>query len=140
MLPSKLVIFYLIFFIQLVNFLQIFFYYTNHANIDDLHKKYKILKIIDRYKFEVCCFVYKYFHKLLPTCFNNTFQFNSKICSRQTRSSNLLHPSLFTKTICHSAISYSGALYWNEIPSDIKSSTTYQKFKHNLKCHLLNYY
>ena len=69
--------------------LRVIFYRNNCANIDNLYKKYKILKIIDRYKFEVCCFVYKYFHKLLPTCFNNIFQFNSQICSRQTRSSNL---------------------------------------------------
>ena len=68
------------------------------------------------------------------------FQFNSQICSRQTRSSNLLRPSFFTKTICRQAISYRGALYWNEIPSDIKLSTTFQKFKHNLKCHLLSCY
>ena len=120
--------------------LRVIFYRNNRANIDDLYKKYKILKIIDRYKFEVCCFVYKYFHKLLPTCFNNTFQFNSQICSRQTRSSNLLRPPSFTKTVCRQAISYRGALYWNELPSDIKSSTTFQKFKHNLKCHLLSCY
>ena len=119
--------------------LRVIFYQTNRANIDDLYKKYKILKIIDRYKFEVCCFVYKYFHKLLPTCFNNIFQFNSQICSRQTRSSNFLRSPFFTKTICRQAISYRSALYWNEIPSDIKSSTTCQKFKHNLKCHFLSY-
>ena len=47
---------------------------------------------------------------------------------------------LFTKTICRQAISYRGTLYWNEILYDIKSSTTFQKFKHNLKCHLLSRY
>ena len=26
----------------------------------------------------VCCFVYKYFLRLLPACFSNTFQFNSQ--------------------------------------------------------------
>ena len=36
--------------------LQVSCYRNNRANIDDLYKKYKILKIIDRYKFDVCCF------------------------------------------------------------------------------------
>ena len=120
--------------------LQVIFYRNNCANIDDLYKKYKILKIIDRYKFEVCCFADKYFHKLLPTCLNNIFQFSLQICSNQTQNSNLLRPMFFTKTICCQAISYCGALYWNEISSDIKSSTTYQKLKHNRKCHLLSCY
>ena len=93
--------------------------------VDNLYKKYKILKIIDRYKFEVCCFVYKYFHKLPPTWFYNTFQFNSQICSCQMRSSNLLRPPFFTKIVCRRAISHRDALYWNEILFDIKSSTTY---------------
>ena len=86
--------------------LRVIFYRNNRANFADLYKKYKykILKIIDRYKFEVCCFVYKYFHKLLLTCFNNIFQYNFQICSRQTLSSNLLCPPFFTKTICRQAI------------------------------------
>jgi len=28
------------------------------SHVDDLYKKYGILKIVDRYKFEVCCFIY----------------------------------------------------------------------------------
>ena len=119
--------------------LQVIFYQNNRANIDGLYKKYKILKIIDSYKLEVCCFVYKYFHKLLPDCFNNIFQFNSQKCSRQTRNSILLRPPFFIKTICRHAI-YHGSLYWNEIPSDIKSFTIYKKFKHILKCHFLSCY
>ena len=103
-------------------------------------KNIKFLRSLTDTNSKFVFFVYKYFHKLLPTCFNNIFQFTSQICSRQTRSSNLLRPPFFTKTICRQAISYRGALYWNEIPSDIKSSTTFQKFKHNLKCHLFSCY
>ena len=97
--------------------LRVIFCQNNRANVNDLYQKYKILKIINRYKFEVCCFVYKCFHKLLPTCFNNIFQINLQICSRQMRISNLLRPPFFTKTIFRQAISYRGALYWNKIPS-----------------------
>ena len=95
--------------------LRVIFYQNNCANVDDLYKKYKILRIIDRYKFEVGCFVYKYFQKLLPTCFNNIFQFNSRIYSRQIRSFNLLRPPFFTKTIfvkqCYIAVLFIGMRY-----------------------------
>ena len=70
--------------------LQLSFHRHPRNNIDNIYKKYAILKVSDKFKFEICCFVYKFHHRLLPDCFNNFFQGNffldkqGEVYSRQT--------------------------------------------------------
>ena len=71
-------------------------------NINDIHKIFAILEVRDKFKFEICYFVYKFLHRMLPHCLNNFFQRNSKVHSRQTRQSNNLHLPLFKKTLASS--------------------------------------
>ena len=77
--------------------LRLIFHRHPCDNIDDIYEKYAILKVSEKFKFEICCFVYKFHHRLLPDCFNNFFQRNSEVYSRQTRQSNNLHLPLFKK-------------------------------------------
>ena len=76
---------------------RLIFHRNPRDNIDDIYKKFVILKVKDKFKFEICCFVYKFLHLMLPDCFNNFFQLNSEIHSSQTRQSNNLHLPLFKK-------------------------------------------
>ena len=83
---------------------RLIFHRHSRDNID-IYKKYAILNVSDKFKFKICCFVYKFHHRLLPYCFNNFFQRNSEVYSRQTRQSNYLHLPLFKKSICNYASS-----------------------------------
>ena len=71
-------------------------------NIDDIYKKIAILKVRDKFKFEIGCFVYKFLHRMLPDCFNNFFQRYSEVHSRRTRQSNNLYLPLFKKALASS--------------------------------------
>ena len=120
----------------------IYLYYHRHPrdNIDDICKKYAILKVSDKFKFEICCFVYKFHHRLLFDCFNNFFQRNSEVYSRQIRQSNNLNLPLFKKSICKQSIKFVGVKLWNEIPNEIKRSKNLTQFKKKMKQYLLNSY
>ena len=98
-------------------------------NIDDIYKKYAMLKVSDKFKFAICCFVYKFHHRLLPDCFNNFFQRSSEVYSRQTRQSSNLHLPLFKKSICKQSIKFVGFKLWNEILNEIKRSKNLTQFK-----------
>ena len=99
--------------------LRLIFHRHPRDNIDDIYKNYAILKVSDKFKFEICCFVYKFDLRLLPDCFNNFFQRNSEVNSQQTRQSNNLHLPLFKKNICKHSIKFVGVKLWNEIPNEI---------------------
>ena len=102
--------------------LRLIFHRNPRDNINDIYKKFAILKVRDKFKFEICCFVYKFLHRMLPHCFNNFFHLNSEIHSRQTRQSNNLHLPLFKKSACKRSIKLVGVKLWNEIPYEIKQS------------------
>ena len=118
--------------------LRLIFHRCARDNIDDIYKKFAILKIKDKFKFEICCLVYKFLHQLLPACFNKFFQRNSEIHSRRTRQSNDLHLPLFRKSICKQSLKFVGVKLWNEIPDEIKQSKTLGQFKKRLRYHFLN--
>ena len=56
-------------------------FHRHQRDNTDICKKYAILKVSDKFKFEICCFVYKFHHRLLPDCFNNFFQRKSEVYS-----------------------------------------------------------
>ena len=77
---------------------------------------------------------------MLPNCFNNFFQLNSEIHSRQTKQSNNLHLPLLKKSTCKQSIKLVGVKIWNEIPNEIKQSKNLAQFTKRLKQLLLNSY
>ena len=104
--------------------LRLIFHRNPRDNIDDIYKKFAILKVRDKFKFEISCFVYKFLHRMLPDCLNNFFLLNSEIHFRQTRQSNNLHLPLFKKSTCKQSIKLVGVKLWKEIPNEIKQSKT----------------
>ena len=116
--------------------LRLIFHRNPRDNID-IYKKFAILKVREKFKFEICCFVYKFLRRMLPDCYNNFFQLNSEIHSRQTRQSNNLHLPLFQKSTCKQSIKLAGVKLQNEIPNEIKQSKNLAQLKKRLK-HLLS--
>ena len=119
---------------------RLIFYRHPQENINDIYKNLALLKVKDKYKFEVCCLTYKFLHQMLPECFNNFFQRNSDAHSRRTRQSDNLHPPLFKKTICMQSIKYCGVKLWNDLPQGIKQSKNLAQFKRRLKQYFLDGY
>ena len=73
-------------------------------NIDDIYKKFAILTVRDKFKFEICCFVYKFLYRRYTDCFSNFFQRSSEVHSRRTRQSNNLNLPLFKKSTSNQSI------------------------------------
>ena len=97
------------------------------SNCDDIYKKVKTLKILDIYELEAGCFIYKFFHNLLPQCFTESFELNSVVHQRQIRKCNNIHVPLIKKVIR------------NDIPVEIRSYNL-TSFCSKLKKYLISKY
>ena len=72
-------------------------------------KGFEILKTLGIHKLEVGCFVYIFFHDMLPQCFTESIKLNSTVHYGQTRKSNDIHVPFMKKVICRQSTLYNGA-------------------------------
>ena len=90
----------------------------------------KILKIEDSYNLRLGSYMYR-----LP----NFEQFQSNH-HHETRNRNNLRPEFQRLSLGQQSISYQGPKLWNSIPPEIKTSSSYYKFKKQYKKFLLSKY
>ena len=71
------------------------------------------------YKLNISIFMYKSFHKQLPSAFNNIFQ--RKTSTVITRSNSQIIPISCKNTVTKQSIRYIGPKIWNELPEKLKT-------------------
>lgn len=105
------------------------------AHTDPLFSSLKTLKIHDIYKLQLAVFMYQYHNNLLPNDLIDDTFFNTAYPAHnyETRHANTIFIKP-TKTILASNTSASqGPLLWNNIPTNIQTSSSLASFKANLK-------
>ena len=109
-----------------------------YDHVTPILKKLQWIKIENKINFDICVFMYKSLNHLLPEWL---FEFPSVGVAqvRPTRQSNNLIVKRTTTDLGARALSVRGPRVWNEIPLDVKSSTSIQLFKENLKKHFLRF-
>ena len=80
--------------------------------------KDNILNIQQLYKLNISIFMYKSFHKQLPSAFNNIFQ--RKTSTVITRSNSQIIPISCKNTVTKQSIRYIGPKIWNKLSEKIK--------------------
>ena len=93
-----------------------------------LFSRFKILKFIDIYKFNLGVFMYKSEGRFL--CNHNV----------NTRNRNQAAPLFHRLTLTQHSVTFKGPHFWNKLPQDIKDATSLPIFKKMLKIYLLNQY
>ena len=105
-----------------------------------LFKKLGLLDIYKLYTLLLGKFMFDLHHHNLPQSLSDFFQ-NVDHCheTRFKQGSNLYLPKMRTRT-GQFAISYAGAKLWNNLPRNVKVSTSRNVFTHSLTQHLSNMY
>jgi hypothetical protein len=80
-------------------------------------------------------------NRLPPDLLGNQFFIpNNEIHDHYTRISSDIHVSLTSTKLAENTIRYQGALLWNSLNPDLKSSPSIAVFKHKLKSNLIKTY
>jgi hypothetical protein len=91
-----------------------------------LFEKYNVLNIFNIYHEEMAIFMYKYRHDLLPRSFDGAFIYHHENHSYNTRNKDDFKLPLQKGLKTVFSI---GPKIWNQLPEDIKSSSTLYQFK-----------
>ena len=101
-----------------------------NAHTTSLFKLLKILKLHDIHTF---CIAKKMFYSHEDLCFATPHSYN-------TRNSSDARPSFQRLTTTQQSIKYVGPKVWNSIPSNVRCISSFNKFKSELKKHLIAQY
>ena len=82
--------------------------------------------------------MFKYFHGLLPSVFNNFFLSTTEVHSYHTRQANSYHLPYAHTNIRRFSVKYNGAQTWNEIPLSIRLQPSLSLFKLRLRALILD--
>ena len=100
---------------------------TSRSSSMPLFKELHLLRLSDIFKFKT------------PSCFHGYFSFNSAIHSYTTRQSHRGDLYLIGKNTLQyglGSIRYMGAKLWNQLPGEVRNSSSKFLFRKNLKKHL----
>ena len=103
----------------------------------------KILKLGDIYQLHISSFAFECLHDIAPAQFKDFFRPISSIHSYNTRGATRGDFFLVRKNTLQygiRSISYNGVRIWNNIPSEIRNSTSVTSFRKKFKNSLLESY
>ena len=110
---------------------------------EPIFKLLNLLKFSDLISLSLLKFVFRWKNKLLPACFSNYYDFLSDTHSHQTRQSsndNIFLTHKRSDQFGKRSIKYSGALLWNLVPYEIKSSSSLSIFSKKIKQYMIDGY
>ena len=103
----------------------------------------KSLKLKDMVHHDILKFVYKSLNGLLPSPFHNYFLLNNTVHNHETRQAvkgDIFPPITNSFLYGLRSIKYFGAKLWNDLPTFIKNSVSFNVFKSKLMEFLINSY
>ena len=103
---------------------------SSHQSIFKVLKK---VKIMDINKIQIAKFIYQTLNKATPTYFTDWFKMTAVVHNHSTRSSSKLFHKPAKSNTRKFCITVRGPLIWNDIPEEIRFSSTISIFVHKLK-------
>ena len=103
--------------------------------VPDLYTNFNTLTIPDLHIFQILVLIHKFFyHKQnLPVIFTSYFMENFLLHKHDTRNSDNLHLARCKTSYGLKTVKYKGSSYWNQLPNDLKLTTSLNSFKSKLK-------
>ena len=102
---------------------------SNIQTYNPLFIKMKVLPIHQLITLNTLIFMYKFHTGHIPLIFKTMFVINSSVHSHKTRQRTLLHKPPVRTTHALNSFKNMGINRWNNLNSNIRSSTTLTKFK-----------
>ena len=120
--------------------LRILQYKSTKTYNSELYKTYFTLPLELLHNFQILLFIQKYVHhrSKLPAVFSTYFEENKLLHCHDTRQKNDFHRYAVQSEIGKKTIKYRGSKLWNNLPDDLKNTTSLLSFKYKLKSYLLH--
>jgi hypothetical protein len=109
-----------------------------NAHTKSIFHRLKIMTLFDINKLQVCCFVYRALHGLLPIQFQELFSLNSDIHDHNTRQACKLHVISHSVKAREHSIRIYGSKLWNSLDTDITCLPSFNLFKKRCKALVFN--
>ena len=93
---------------------------------------------MDINKIQIAKFIYQTLNKATPAYFIDWFKMTTVVHNHSTRSSNKLFHKPAKSNMRKFCITVSGPIIWNDIPEEIRFSSTVSVFVRKLKNYLIN--
>ena len=107
---------------------------SRYAHTQPLFSLLKILNVYQINKLITSLFVFKSLNNLID--FENLFHFSNEFHNRALRDPLRLRPPQVRSTRSQQSIVNNGCRIWNELPLNIRESTSLNIFKNNIKRYL----
>jgi hypothetical protein len=104
----------------------------------DLLKDKRIMNCKCVNEYFILLFVYKQQNGLLPAIFDEYYHTTSQFHDHYTRQHEDLKTDFFRTDTGQNTLFYKGAILWNSLPKEIKTSTSLSIFKRTCKDYILN--
>ena len=103
-----------------------------------LFKKLRLLSIYDLVTLNTLIFMFNVHAKVIPDKYCNMFILNSNVHTYNTRQCKNYHQPNVRSTSGLNSLAYKGIKKWNQLPENIRSSTTKSRFKTLCKRYLVD--
>ena len=103
-----------------------------------LFKKLRLLSIYDLVTLNTLIFMFNVHAKVIPDKYCNMFILNSNVHTYNTRQCKNYHQPNVRSTSGLNSLAYNGIKKWNQLPENIRSSTTKSRFKTLCKRYLVD--
>ena len=113
--------------------------YTSHSL--PIFKELRSLRIPDIIQLKLLTFDYETTNNSISSCFHEFFNHNSSVHNYNTRQSHrgdIVIVQTSSSLYGLKSIRYLGAKYWNELPAEIRNSSSKTVFKKKLKTYLID--
>lgn len=100
----------------------------------------QILKLEDQYRFQISAYIFKLLNSNTDKEVLIELQKNIRDHPHDTRNGEVLSVSRIIRSKSKNMISHNGVKFWNSIPSNIRNSNSFYKFKNNVKTFFLDQY
>ena len=98
-----------------------------------LYINHRLLSLLNINRFQICLFMHRYHHRLLPYSFNNYFITGSSLHDHATRHASSYRSEYARLKIKQFSIKYLGPKIWNGLPAHISALQSITLFKNRLK-------
>ena len=106
----------------------------------DLHKNFRVLKLVDSFRHSLLQLVFCQRNGMLPTIFDEYFSLKCDVHSIVTRQANMYNIFRAKSRNGNNTLRYTGAKLFNELPLNLIKISSFGEFKKKLKYYYLEMY
>lgn len=113
--------------------IKVLFHYSYDTPTQQLYKKTKLFNIAQLYKYNTCLLI----KKIISNKIKSNIQLNFKTNLHSSRRPNQIEITKSRTKFGTKTIQFEGAMMFNNLPNEIRTTKSVDSFKHKLKAHII---